>query len=136
MASPSPSGYDCDYVGFMTNNHLDTTKMDGQVVETTVGTNSGDIPLPSEQIPDAFMRHSTLILLVLLFVILGLAHHPPVNAQGRSKEGSLAPLPQLGTRRPLGSLPPWLESPKTNCPSIAGRLLHAGAQKPISYQFE
>jgi hypothetical protein len=48
MAAASPSGYDCDYVGFMTNNHLDTTMMNGQGVETTVGTSSGDMPPLSE----------------------------------------------------------------------------------------
>jgi hypothetical protein len=46
------------------------------------------------------MRHSTLIMLVLLLVLIGLAHHPPVNAQGGSKEGSVASRPQ-GTRRPI-----------------------------------
>ena len=47
-AAASPSGYDCDYVGFMTNSHLDTTMMDGQGVETTVGTSSGDMNPLSE----------------------------------------------------------------------------------------
>ena len=46
------------------------------------------------------MRHSNSIMLVLLLVIIGLAHHPPVNAQGGPKEGSVSSLPQ-GARRPI-----------------------------------
>lgn len=34
--SAAPTGFDCDFVGFMTNNHLDTTRMDSQGNETTV----------------------------------------------------------------------------------------------------